>query len=144
MPVKLIWNDDIIEAKVRKRVVQKIVLYLIQHYPNYNNFVLNLPYLNDIPEHGIINYVIIFYDKANSDGLANLPNTGNEYSVGNSNSIVPMPHVWELENDAIEAQLEQMQRSGKNMSQPRLNWPTIGSHPIDDFNNKGLAIICFT
>ena len=66
----------IIEAKVRKRVVQKLGLYLIQHHPKYNNFVLNLLALNEIPEHGII----IFYDEANSDGLTNLPNTGNKYS----------------------------------------------------------------
>ena len=67
--------------------------------------MLNLPSLNDIPEHGIIDYVIILYDEANSDGLTNLPNTSNKYSGGNSDSTVPMPHVQELENDAIEARL---------------------------------------
>ena len=78
MLVKPGRNDEIIEAKVRKRVVQKLGLYLIQHHPKYNNFVLNLLALNEIPEHGIIDYVIIFYDEANSDGLTNLPNTGKE------------------------------------------------------------------
>ena len=63
--------------------------------------MLNLPSLNDIPEHVIINYVIIFYDDANSDDLTDLPNTCNEYYVGNRDSTAPMPHVRELENDAI-------------------------------------------
>ena len=106
--------------------------------------MLNRPSLNDIPEHGIINYVIIFYGEANYDGLTNLPNTGNDYSGGNINSTVPMPHVREQENDAIEARLEQMRHPEKNMSQPRLNWPTIVSHPIDEFNTEGLASMCFT
>ena len=75
--------------------------------------MLNLPDLNDIPEHGIIDYVIIFYDEANSDDLTNLPNTGNKYSGENSDSTAPMPHVWEQENDAIEAQLEQMRHPEK-------------------------------
>ena len=47
----------------------------------------------------------IFYDEANYYGLTNLPNTGNEYSCRNSDSTVPMPHVQELENYAIEARL---------------------------------------
>ena len=34
--------------------MKKLGLYLIQHHPRNNNFVLNLPDLNDIPEHGII------------------------------------------------------------------------------------------
>ena len=33
LPVKHVWNDEIIEAKIRKRVVQKLGLYLIQHHP---------------------------------------------------------------------------------------------------------------
>ena len=103
----------IIEAKVRKRVVQKLGLYLIQHHPKYNNFVLNLPALNDITEHGIIDYVIIFYDEANYDGLTNLTNTGNKHSGENSDSTVPMPHVREQENDAIEARLEIMRHPEK-------------------------------
>ena len=74
---------------------------------------MNLPALNDIPEHGIIDYVIIFYDKANSDGLTNLPNTGDIYSDENSDSNVPMPHFWEQENDAIKARLEQIQHPEK-------------------------------
>ena len=48
MLVKPGRNDEIIEAKVRKRVVKKLGLYLIQHHPKYTNFVLNLPALNDI------------------------------------------------------------------------------------------------
>ena len=75
--------------------------------------MLNILALNEVPEHGIINYVIIFYDKANSDGLTNLPNTGNKYSGENSDSTVPMPHVREQENDAIEARLEQMRHPEK-------------------------------
>ena len=63
--------------------------------------MLNLPSLNDIPEHVIIDYVIILYDEANSDGLTYLPNTRNEYYGGKSDSTAPMPHVRELENDAI-------------------------------------------
>ena len=94
--MKRVCNDEIIEAKVRKRVVQKLGLYLIQHQPKYNNFVLNLPALNDIPEHGIIDYFNIFYDEANSDGLTNLSNTGNKYSGGNSDSTVPMLYIREL------------------------------------------------
>ena len=113
-------NDDIIEAEVRKRIVKKLGLYLIQHHPKYNNFVLNLPALNDIPEHGIIDYVIIFYDEANSDGLTNLPNTGNEYSCRNSDSTVPMPHVQELENYAIEARLEQMRHPEKKYTTTKI------------------------
>ena len=58
--------------------------------------MLNLPSLIDIPEHGIIDYIIILYDEANSDGLTNLPNTGNGYSGGNSDSTVPMLYIREL------------------------------------------------
>ena len=97
MLVKHVCNDEIIAGKVRNRVMKKLGLYLIHHHPKYNNFVLNLPDLNYIPDHVIIDYVIIFYDEANYDGPANLPNTGNEYSGRNSDSTVPMPHVLELE-----------------------------------------------
>ena len=91
------FNGDIIEAKVRKLVMQKLALYLIQPHPKYNNFVFNLPYLHDITGHGIIDNVIIFYDKANCYGLTNLTDTSNGYSGGNINSTVPIPHVQELE-----------------------------------------------
>ena len=136
-------NDSIIEAEVRKQVVQKLDLYLIQHHPKYNIFVLNLPALNDIPEHGIIDYVIILYDEANYDGLTSLLNTGNEYSGRNSNSTVPIPHIQELGNYAIEAQLKKIRHPEQNIPQPRLNWPMIGSQPIDDFNTKGLDSMYF-
>ena len=47
-----------------------------------------------------------------------LLNTGNKYSVGNTDSSVPIPHVQDLENDGIEAQLEQMWNPEQNMLQP--------------------------
>ena len=37
-----------------------------------------------------------------------------------------------------------MRHPEQNISQPRLNWPTIGSQPIDEFNTEGLASMCFT
>ena len=91
--VKYGCNDEIIEAKVRKCVVQKLALYLLQHNPKYNIFVLNLLDLNYIPKHGIIDNLIILYDKENYDGVTNLTNNGNEYSGGNIDSTVPMSHI---------------------------------------------------
>ena len=93
MQVKRVCNDEIIEAKVRKCVVQKLALYLLQHNPKYNIFVLNLLDLNYIPKHGIIDNLIILYDKENYDGVTNLTNNGNEYSGGNIDSTVPMSHI---------------------------------------------------
>ena len=57
--------------------MQKLALYLLQNHPKYNDFLLNLPTLNDIPEHVIIDYVIIFYDDYNSGGLTSLQNNSN-------------------------------------------------------------------
>ena len=61
-------NDEIIEAKVRRRVVQKLATYYIENLPIYSGFTLNMEALEEIPEDGVMTEVIIRVEDDEDDG----------------------------------------------------------------------------
>ena len=50
------------KSKVRRRYVLKLAKYLLQHNPAYASYVLSEDAVNALPENGVLQSVIVYYD----------------------------------------------------------------------------------
>jgi hypothetical protein len=153
-------NDEIFEAKVRRDVVKRLSEYYINHIPGYGDR-LDEEALNALPENGIVHDVVLYVNEEadSSNGTTNDP-------VGNQDSTVSIPLRQQLESEAIEhrvsdiqrlasiplssqestaieARLHELEETEINGNQNNINWPSVGSEPLNEFTTDNLMVMCF-
>ena len=126
-------DGEIREARVRRHVVRKLAIYLIQNNPYYAGCTFSNERVDLLPEDGALQSSIVYVDEPSSD--EETKGAGDD-AVCESNMALPVNQ--QLENEAIEARLRDMAGDCGPMS-----WPSIGSQPLSEFNTQGLATMCF-
>ena len=125
------------ESKVRRHTVRLLLTYLIEHNPLYNNITINEEVLNSLPENDYAEGVNIIDDSSHTSTETNSMAVND--SIGNMETSISVPGQVEREDDAVFRRLEEM--GARQLSQ--VQWPTLGSQPINEFDTQHLAAMCF-
>ena len=151
-------NDEIIEVRVRRRIVKLLSEYYIDHIPGYGR--LDEEALNALPVDGMVQDLVMYVDEFGDSSTTTAHNP-----VGNTDSTVLIPQRQELESDSIQNRVREIQQLGSSSSQftsqesdaieQRLqslqtgidvnetNWPQVGSQPLNEFTTENLMVMCF-